>query len=65
MDMTILQPQEATGMPARIEMLRMGSRRSLCMVRMPLPHPTRYGLLESPASSSDYGTGKANITGLV
>ena len=64
MGMTILPPQEATGMPARTEMLRMGSRRSLCMARTPLPHPTRYGVQESPASSSDYGTGCANITGV-
>ena len=59
MDMTILPPQEATGMPARTEMLRMGNRRSLCMARMPLPHLTRYGVPESPASGSDYGTGCA------
>ena len=56
MDMTILPPQEAMGMPARTGMLHMGSRRNLCMARMLLPHLTRYGCSEPPAGSSDYGT---------
>ena len=51
-------------MPARTEMLHMGSRRSLCMVRMPPPHLTRYGSAELLASSSGYGTGWATITKL-
>lgn len=62
MDMTIHPPQEATGMPARTEMLRMGSRRSRCMVHMLLPHLTRYRFPRSPASSSDCGTSCANMT---